>query len=165
MGPIVTALTFGGTALAADAQKAVVLYQKGNAAFKAGDPGLARQHYLASLAEAETFTTMCNLARAEAELKLYTEAYEHVRMCLFLYPRDDEFEEVRRKIYEFREQVRVQISFEEAHPIDVKVDEEIDRRLEAEEAPKRSTVPEPEPSPAAAEAQPAPEEASSARLP
>src|SRR5690606_37759477 len=124
------------------------------------------RHYLDSLAQSETFMAMCNLARAEADLALYAAAYEHVRMCIFLHSRDDEFESIRRKIYKLREVVRIQISFEEAHRIDARVDKEIDRRLEAEELPAVSTVPEPaESHPLAATAPAAEERISSARAP
>lgn len=120
-------------AQAADPNKAEVLYQKGNAAYREGDDVMAREHYKASIAEAETFSAVCNLGVSEARSNLLTDAYEHLLLCLYLYPQDKEFVEQKQKFTALRNKVREQITFEEAYPIDKKVEAEIKRREKGEE--------------------------------
>src|SRR5690606_29389752 len=75
------------TSLAANtSREARILYQKGSIAFKDGDDALAREYYRESLKLEETFDAMCNLARADARSSAFTDAYRHIRMCLYLFP-------------------------------------------------------------------------------
>ena len=147
-----------------DLEEARVLYQKGNAAFKQGDDVMAREYYRDSLALHESFDTVCNLGRTLARSKLYPESYEQLRMCIYLYPDDRELAAARDKFIGLREEVRNQLSFDQQHEIDERVDKEISHREEALRAPA-SGLDEPlaEP-PLAAEPEPA-SSGSSAKLP
>lgn len=132
-----TLLASSGAMAADDAQqRARVLYQKGNAAFKKGDDVMAREYYRESLQLQESFDTTCNLGRTLARSEIYEEAYERLRMCVYLYPEDRELASARENFIALREDVRKELSFDQAHPIDERVDAEIGRRQEAERAPE-----------------------------
>lgn len=111
--------------------EARVLYQKGNAAFLANDDVMAREYYRRSLELEDSFDTLCNLGRAEARSKLFAEAYEHLRLCVHLYPEDAELASAKGKFAALRDEVRKELSFEEAKPIDDRVDEDLKRRQAA----------------------------------
>lgn len=108
--------------------EARILYRKGSVAFDEGDDVLARKYYLESLELEESFDTMCNLARTEARSDLFVEAYEHIRMCLYLFPKDEELQAAKEKYAGLRDHIRAEITYEQAHPIDEKVEQEIERR-------------------------------------
>jgi tetratricopeptide (TPR) repeat protein len=112
-------------------REARILYQKGNAAFKKGDSILARDYYKKSLALYESFDTMCNLGRAQAQDKLYVEAYESLVWCAHLYPEDPELAEARIKFVRLRDEVRTEVSPTHYREIDERVDAELKRRNEA----------------------------------
>ncbi len=109
-------------------QEARALYQKGSGAFKAGDDIKAREYYSQSLKLEESFDAMCNLARSEARSRLFAEAYEHLLLCLYLFPEDKELQEARASYEILRSKVRQELTYEQAYPIDERVDEEIERR-------------------------------------
>lgn len=165
-----TCLTFSASALAdEDRDEARVLYQKANAAFKGGDDVMAREYYRQSLALDESFDTMCNLGRTLARSKLFPEAYERLRMCIYLYPEDEELASAREKFVQLRDEVRRELSFDQQHELDTRVDDEIARREEAKKAPA-SGLEEAEPAPepeaeAVATAEPSEEKSSGAKWP
>lgn len=129
-------LCFSTTALADEERdEARVLYQKANASFKEGDDVMAREYYRQSLELYESFDTMCNLGRTLARSKLFPEAYERLRMCIYLYPSDKELAEAREKFVQLRDEVRQELSFDQQHEADQRVDDEIARREEAKRAP------------------------------
>src|SRR5690606_33025251 len=112
-----------------------VLYQKGNNAYKSGDSILARDYYRKSLALEESFDTLCNLGRAEADDQLFREAYEHLSYCVALYPTDAELAEARTRFVELRDEIRARLSSGDAQSIDDAVTEEMRRREEAAKQP------------------------------
>jgi hypothetical protein len=124
------------TAQANDSHQARVLYQKGNNAFKSGDTILARDYYRKSLALEESFDTLCNLGRAEAEDQLFRDAYEHLSFCVVLYPTDAELAEARARFVELKTDVRARLSSEDARAIDDAVVAEMKRREEAAKQPE-----------------------------
>lgn len=118
-----------------DLEEARVLYQKGNAAFSEGDDVMAREYYRKSIALHESFDTVCNLGRTLARSKLYPDSYEQLRMCIYLYPEDRELASAREKFVQLRDEVRKELSFDEQHSIDERIDKEIAHREEALRAP------------------------------
>jgi hypothetical protein len=125
--PLLFALFTSSPAQADDATQARVLYQKGNAAFREGDDVMAREYYRRSLELQESFDTICNWGRAEARSKLHAEAYEHLRLCVHLYPDDKELADAKVKFAALRDEVRKELSFEQAKPIDDRVEAFVSR--------------------------------------
>lgn len=113
-------------------QQARILYQKGNAAFKKGDSILARDYYKKSLALYESFDTVCNLGRVQAQDKLYVDAYESLVWCAHLYPVDDELADARIKFIRLRDEVATEISPIEQREVDQRIHQERERRRAAE---------------------------------
>lgn len=154
-------------AQANDSTQARVLYQKGNKAFRDGDDVMAREYYRQSLELEDSFDTLCNWGRAEARSKLWEEAYEHLRLCVELYPDDPDLAESKTNFRDLRDEVRKELTFEQAKPIDERVEADVKRR--EEEAAAAAEPAEPEVASGLGEPEPIePEPAakkSSARLP
>jgi tetratricopeptide (TPR) repeat protein len=121
-------------AQASEAHEARVLYQKGNVAFAGGDSILARDYYRKSLAKQESFDTLCNLGRAEAQDKLFPEAYEHLGYCVALYPEDEELADARSKFVELRAEVRLRLASDVISAIDEKIEDDMAARAAREKA-------------------------------
>ena len=123
--------------------------QKGNAAFSNGDSILARDYYRKSLAKQEAFDTLCNSGRAEAQDKLFREAYEHLAYCVALYPTDPELADAREKFVALKSEVRLRLASDVLDEIDGKVATDMRERAEREralaEGPDSGLETEPEP--------------------
>lgn len=129
----VVGFTFPRNALADPTTQARILYQKGNAAFRDGDDVMAREYYRKSLETQFSFDTVCNLGRSEARSKLHQEAYENLRLCVELYPADEELADAKAKFADLRDEVRAELTYEQAKPIEDKVEARL-AELEAEPA-------------------------------
>ena len=165
ISPLLATALSSSVALAEDRlEEARVLYQKGNASFKKGDDVMAREYYRESLTLHESFDTVCNLGRTLARSKLYPESYEQLRMCIYLYPEDRELAAAREKFVGLRDEVRNELSFDQQHEIDERVDKEIAHREEALRAPA-SGLDEPSGNPAPVAEPDAVSSGSSAKLP
>jgi hypothetical protein len=128
---LIACSSFASVALADNVADARVLYLKGNTAFVAEDDVLAREYYRQSLEKFESFDTVCNLGRSEARSKLFPESYEHLRLCLYLYPKDKELHEARAKFVELVTQVRAELDADAAGAIEARVAANIAAREKA----------------------------------
>jgi hypothetical protein len=88
--------------------------------------------YRKSLAKQEAFDTLCNLGRAEAQDKLFAEAYEHLAYCVALYPVDAELADAREKFVELKSEVRLRLASDVLVSIDQKVEDDMKEREERE---------------------------------
>jgi hypothetical protein len=74
------------------------------------------------------------LGRAEARSKLWEESYEHLRLCVELYPDDSDLAESKTNFRGLRDEVRKELTYEQAKPIDERVEADVKRREEDAEA-------------------------------
>jgi len=125
---VLSALAVTTSAQADDVSDARVLYQKAGAAYRSDDDVMAREYYRQSWELHESFDTVCNWGRAEVRSKLFEDAYEHLRLCVFMYPQDEELASARQGFLALRDEARKELTFEEAQPIDERVDADIARR-------------------------------------
>lgn len=88
-------------------------YHKGNAAFRDGRFTAARHYYRRALEGDTSFDVLCNLGRAEAELKDNVPAWVHLSFCLDAYPRDPELSTTRASFGKLREEVENQLTAEQ----------------------------------------------------
>lgn len=93
-------------------------YHKGNAAFRDGRFTAARHYYRRALEGDTSFDVLCNLGRAEAELKDNVPAFVHLSFCLDLYPRDPELSATRQSFGKLREEVQNRLSVEQQERAD-----------------------------------------------
>ncbi len=161
-GALVASSFLAQAALADERSAARVLYHKGNAAFKKGDDVMAREYYSDSLRLDETWETLCNFGRAEAQSKLLAEAYEHLLLCEYLYPHDDELAAARARFVHLRAQVRAELSLVQVQSIEARFDKEVSLRERAQSVPLGDDEALPPAEPAAS---PAPPAASAAESP
>jgi len=88
-------------------------YHKGNAAFREGRFTAARHYYRRALEGDSSFDVLCNLGRAEAELKDNVPAWVHLSLCLEEYPKDPELSATRNSFSTLREDVQDRLSPEQ----------------------------------------------------
>lgn len=129
-GALFLALTLPATAAAEDDDltRARALITKGNLALRKGDDVMAREYYRQSFELEETFDSVCNLGGTEVRSRLFTEAYEHLQICLHIYPEDEDLRETRERIAATKDEVRQELSDEQARAIDTRVIEYLKER-------------------------------------
>src|SRR6478735_1158816 len=88
-------------------------YHKGNAAFRDGRFTAARHYYRLALEGDTSFDVLCNLGRAEAELKDNVPSYVHLTQCLDVYPRDPELAPTRTSFGTLRTEVEERLTAEQ----------------------------------------------------
>jgi len=118
-------------------------YHKGNAAFREGRFTAARHYYRIALEADHSFDVLCNLGRAEAELKDNVPSYVHLTLCLEAYPKDPELSSSRAAFASLREEVQDRLTLEQNERAEVLL-------TEARAAPAPSAAPAATAAPAAA---------------
>lgn len=121
-------------------------YHKGNAAFRDGRFTAARHYYRRALEGDTSFDVLCNLGRAEAELKDNVPAFVHLSFCLDAYPRDPELSATRASFGKLREEVENQLTAEQQARADALYAAGPPKPIVKEEpAPKEAAPPPPPP--------------------